>query len=732
MKNFLTYILLLSLILPYSVMANAVRPGLEGYGTQWSLLDWPDTSPNIIIIKETDPTAECVDVSSTRCPADGTYQCGDPAADYYILECGAKTAMELIEPRVLLYETSGVIQVDGGILLRDNTNGDDGSYMYSAGSTAPFPGITFRGATVRAAASHLFFSHFRTRVGDAGGYNITERDAFAITPLYGYDFPVNNVVLDHVSASWAVDGNVDVKTTDSSNPTTKVTISNSIIGEALHDSKHDAVHSYQSITDSVTELSYLNTLFINSFSRNPQFNTSSARADQEAVIANSYFYNLYNPIMTGANQTGDFRLSLMANTVVAGDQSTGANSPYLFSDNTDSSAGTNDVYLGTNDTYRNDCPNYSSDPADCFRDRFLFVEVESTPITLPSPLTLVTVANRKQSIINNAGAYPAWRDAADLRMIAAMENDTGGQVPDCVDPTMANYAVLGTSDQASSSTTLGLDKDVSAGGVGTAYDDHYNNMGVTMTSGDCNTQEQTISDYVGSSYIATVPGWDGCVPSIGDTFSIDFDCSEANFVADGWSSLETAENYRELTIPDNPHDDRGDGWTNLEGFIFGYNAIVEGGVSVTLTGTAIVVGVTESQIVTGGKTIIEPILNDTWVETMCDDNAITTAHIAGFTFDQSEAGGWANQVTLDHTMCTRDSDTQITWILPATPGYDITKTETGTDNVPATSTTNSGVIVASPTFPISVELEPPAVKISVQHSTTGRNAVFSSSGYEVQ
>ena len=43
----------------------------------------------------------------------------------------------------------------------------------------------------------------------------------------------------------------------------------------------------------------------------------------------------------------------------------------------------------------------------------------------------------------------------------------------------------------------------------------------------------------------------------------------------GWPDL--AENQRELTIPDNPSgDDDGDGYTNLEEWLHGYAADVEG------------------------------------------------------------------------------------------------------------------------------------------------------------
>jgi hypothetical protein len=127
----------------------------------------------------------------------------------------------------------------------------------------------------------------------------------------------------------------------------------------------------------------------------------------------------------------------------------------------------------------------------------------------------------------------------------------------------------------------------------------------------------------------------------------------------------------------------------------------------TLVGTCALTGTvttaTETDIVTGGKTIILTLTNDTWVATVGEDNAITTALIGGIDSAQSEAAGWdavvkANMV---YTDVTRTSDTVVTITLGAEATYSITANETITVTIPASAVTLAAQIVASPTFTVT-------------------------------
>lgn len=149
-----------------------------------------------------------------------------------------------------------------------------------------------------------------------------------------------------------------------------------------------------------------------------------------------------------------------------------------------------------------------------------------------------------------------------------------------------------------------------------------------------------------------------------------------------------------------------------------------------VTGTIISGGIAESEVVSGGDTIVVELANATLVSTFGDDNAITTAFIQGLDSNLAEAGGWDAKVkaTLTHAAVVRTNDTTATVTLPAIADYQITATEIVTLTIPATSTTSEEEIVATPTIPISVELQPPPVRIGMQHSSTGSSGTYSSTG----
>jgi len=126
--------------------------------------------------------------------------------------------------------------------------------------------------------------------------------------------------------------------------------------------------------------------------------------------------------------------------------------------------------------------------------------------------------------------------------------------------------------------------------------------------------------------------------------------------------------------------------------------------SVAVTGTAVVGGVLESEIVTGGETIILTLTDETWVATVAADNAITTALIAGITSDSTELFGWNNVVKANmvHGDVTREVDNvTVTIVLAAEATYNIVADETVTVTVPASALTGAAPLVGSPTVPIT-------------------------------
>ena len=127
------------------------------------------------------------------------------------------------------------------------------------------------------------------------------------------------------------------------------------------------------------------------------------------------------------------------------------------------------------------------------------------------------------------------------------------------------------------------------------------------------------------------------------------------------------------------------------------------GVEFALSGTAIADGVLESEIVTGGETLIITLTGDTWAPTVGADNAITTALIAGITGSDSGGTGWNDEVTIAHGDITRTSDTVVTIELPASANYAIADDETVTVAVPAVAVAKGIAPLAVQTFDITNE-----------------------------
>ena len=120
-------------------------------------------------------------------------------------------------PRTIVFDVSGTIR------LAEKLGVSDVPGLTIAGQTAPGDGITLRDHTFKIEdCSDIIVRYLRVRLGDASK---TAEDAIAIGN-------VKNAILDHVTATWGVDGTMDTdKLSD-------FTLQWSIYGEALHDSTH--------------------------------------------------------------------------------------------------------------------------------------------------------------------------------------------------------------------------------------------------------------------------------------------------------------------------------------------------------------------------------------------------------------------------------------------------------------------------------------------------------------
>ena len=113
-----------------------------------------------------------------------------------------------------------------------------------------------------------------------------------------------------------------------------------------------------------------------------------------------------------------------------------------------------------------------------------------------------------------------------------------------------------------------------------------------------------------------------------------------------------------------------------------------GGSYVTLTGSMITAQ--ESEIVSGGRTIVLTLTGDTWVTAGATFDAQRQNILDGLVSNKNEAAGF-NAMSYPVTNVVRSSDTVVTITLGAQAGYAITQSEVITATIPASALTSSAL-----------------------------------------
>ncbi len=180
--------------------------------------------------------------------------------------------------KIIVFDVGGTIQLSSDSLDIKNL-----SNYYIAGQTAPSP-VTVQGMTTKITASNnrtnsnVVLRYMAFRGSDDGDDAITFKDGNVAAPS-------TNMILDHVSASWAEDEDLSV-----ANANTNVTVQYSIIADALN--PPGDTHAFGSLirprVDS--QVSFHHNLYANNVSRQARFGTY----DSKLLIAdfrNNVIYN---------------------------------------------------------------------------------------------------------------------------------------------------------------------------------------------------------------------------------------------------------------------------------------------------------------------------------------------------------------------------------------------------------------------------------------------------------
>lgn len=139
----------------------------------------------------------------------------------------------------------------------------------------------------------------------------------------------------------------------------------------------------------------------------------------------------------------------------------------------------------------------------------------------------------------------------------------------------------------------------------------------------------------------------------------------------------------------------------------------------TISGSA-VGGLTESEVVAGGETLIITLSGDTWVSAGATFNAQRQNIINGIDGSGAESTGWNAVVrdALSVSSVVRTSDTVVTVTLEAAPTFDIETSETVKVTVPSTAVTGGQALVATPTFSVFADAALVFLNTAYQHNDT--------------
>jgi len=294
-------------------------------------------------------------------------------------------ALDVAGPRLVVFETSGTIDLDGGIAVEEGQ-------FYLAGQTAPSPGITLVKGGLHLDAEEFVVQHVRVRRGD------DTPDAGAGDAVGTSESPAHGV-FDHVTATWGTDETLSCYGTD-------MTIANSIVGEALRNSEFHAGgngHSAGSLVGSGYErIAMVGNLWASNLTRNPRLQSGTS------VVVNNVSYDFRNGINCSANTTS----SIVGHAFLRGDVGAPAINMY----------DTHDGEIHVADSYTR--PEQQALVGDGV------TQVDSSPVW-PEGLEALPGAETEEHVVQNAGARPADRTYHDRRIVHAVVNwaPTDGNLP---------------------------------------------------------------------------------------------------------------------------------------------------------------------------------------------------------------------------------------------------------------------------------------------------------------
>lgn len=320
-------------------------------------------------------------------------------------------------PRTIIFDVSGNIR------LKDELRLEDKAFITIAGQTAPGDGITLCDQKLSLSKSHdIIIRYIRLRLGD----KTKDRQGHDALTTNNID----NLMMDHVSLSWAVDGTHDLKRGGN------FTLQWCLMGEALHHSIHpEGAHamlgSYRQPTGNLT---LHHNVFTTSRDRHPTLGSGGKDKDNLGHLVdfrNNIIYNWSKMSETGSGTTNfcDNMVVAINNVWRPGPESDPRFQPISIKGNQPAAACgymSGNIFEGHDDWTRD---NYAALNFERWRKSYAYRgtladwKKPMPDLGADAPVTQ-SAMEAIDLVLKNAGAS-LHRDAVDERLVNNIRNRTG-------------------------------------------------------------------------------------------------------------------------------------------------------------------------------------------------------------------------------------------------------------------------------------------------------------------
>ena len=303
-------------------------------------------------------------------------------------------------PRIVVFRVGGIIDLKSEINVTE-------PYLTVAVQTAPGDGICLRGFNFLVSTHDVIVRYLRSRPGIASGKEV---DAIGVGSG-GHD-----VIIDHCSATWAIDENLSP-----SGSISNITVQWCIIAEALnHSIHHKGPHGYGSLARAVGGVSLHHNLWAHNTARNPRLGDNYGRPPFPTFdCRNNVIYD-YGDVASGL--TGDrLDVNYVGNYIRPGPSSNRKRGVIVFTDTADAKYFVQgNIVDGNAAATKNNKLLFDRTEKDGKR----LVSIEPTPFATP-PIKTSNGKAALRDVLAHSGATLPIRDSVDRRIVQTVRDGSG-------------------------------------------------------------------------------------------------------------------------------------------------------------------------------------------------------------------------------------------------------------------------------------------------------------------